>query len=52
MILVPPAAPRTNLASPLSSRMIVGHIEERGRFPGLAKLALDGFTPYRLVMFG
>ena len=39
-------------ASPSSSRIIVGHIDERGRFPGLAKLALDGFTPYRLVMLG
>ena len=52
VILIPPAAPRTMLASLFSSRIIVGHMEERGRFPGLTKLALDGSNPFRLPVSG
>ena len=52
VILIPPAAPRTMRASPFSSRIIVGHIEERGRFPGLTKLALDGSNPFKFPVLG
>ena len=45
VILVPPAAPSTMLASPFSSTMMVGHIDDSGRFPGLMKFSLDGSTP-------
>lgn len=31
---------------------MVGQVEERGRFLGRMKLALDGFTPYSFVMLG
>ena len=54
---VPPEAPKMRTASPFSSMTTVGDMEERGRFPGLAKLASEvprpevGITSYRLTMF-
>ena len=48
---VPPEAPKMRTASPFSSMTTVGDMEERGRFPGLAKLALEGSTSYKLAMF-
>lgn len=34
VILVPPAAPITSRTSPKESVIIVGHIDDNGRFPG------------------
>ena len=48
----PPAAPTTNLTSSFPSTNMAGHIDDRGRFPGLMKLALDGGMPNALVIFG
>lgn len=42
VIREPPADPPTKMASPYSSKTIIGHIEESGRLPGLMKLAGDG----------
>lgn len=52
VILVPPEAPTTNLTCPSESATILGHMEDRGRFPGLMKFAADAGTPKWLVVFG
>ena len=52
VILDPPAAPATIFGLPFLSMITAGHMEDRGRFPGLMKLAGDGGMPNELVMFG
>lgn len=52
VILVPPAAPTVNFTSPLLSITIVGHIEEKGCFPGAIKLDGDAGTPKALTTPG
>ena len=53
VILEPPAAPVTNISDLLSlSRTIVGHIDERGLFPGLMKFEAEGGRPNSFVTSG
>ena len=53
VIFVPPDAPVISLTFPVAlSMMIVGHVEERGIFPGLMKLFGEGGIPKSEVMLG
>jgi hypothetical protein len=52
MILVPPAAPITSFTSPHLSIIILGHMDDRGRFPGNMKFAGDAGTPKKLMVPG
>ena len=45
VIFVPPDAPTTILTSPFDVTIILGHIEDKGRFQGAIKLAGDAGTP-------
>lgn len=45
VILVPPEAPTTSLTCPSEPTTILGHMEDRGLFPGLMKFAADAGTP-------
>ena len=45
VIFVPPEAPTTILTSPSGETIIVGHIEDKGRFHGAIKLAGEAGTP-------
>lgn len=47
-----PAAPRLSRTSPFLSVIIVGVIDDNGRFPGLMKFAGDAAKPYALVCPG
>lgn len=52
VILVPPAAPTTKIASPFSSTTTLGHIDDMGLFPGTIKFDGDGGTPNLLIKPG
>lgn len=52
VILVPPAAPTNIFTSPLLSSIIDGHMDDRGRLPGLIKFAGEGATLKKLVLLG
>jgi hypothetical protein len=52
VILVPPEAPTTKIASPSEFTTITGLIEERGIFPGTMKFSGEGGTPNAFVIFG
>lgn len=45
VILVPPEAPMTSLASPFASTNIVGLMDDNGRFPGFSSLFGDPGKP-------
>jgi hypothetical protein len=49
---VPPEAPTTRFTIPSELTTILGHMEDRGRFPGFIKLAGDAGTPKALIVFG
>ena len=49
---MPPAAPTTILTSPSDDTIMLGHIEDKGRFHGAIKLAGDAGTPKKFVVFG
>lgn len=52
VIFEPPADPDTKTTSPFLSKMMLGHIEDSGRLPGLIKLAGDGRNPTPLAFPG
>lgn len=52
VILVPPEAPTTNSTCPSESATILGHIEDRGLFPGLMKFAAEAGTPKEFTVLG
>ena len=53
VILEPPAAPVTNFTDLISlSSTMVGHMDERGLFPGLIKFVAEGGRPNSFVTSG
>jgi len=52
VIFDPPAPPIARTRSPFLSVIIVGHIEDIGRFPGSIKLAGEDGIPYLFITFG
>ena len=52
MIFDPPEAPATILTFPFLSVIILGDIDDSGRFPGRMKLAGEGGYPKKLFLPG